>query len=583
MAQRASRQKVSRQKALRRTASRLTKLAGGVALAIAIPMVAPVVALVNSVGEAGIDALRLHQTPFNITGAKIAIGQVEIGRPARYRLDKIPQQNRVVRVDQVFRQDNPPLANELVDGHATNVASVMISQDKRLTGVAPDARLYSSAVGALRRGAQPEECLASQTVAQQNGGDVRAINFSFGEPLARDPRPEAMLDGDALLTQCIDWSSNEHGVLYVIAGNQGRGGIPIPTDLFNGLTVANSVQVDGAFTKVDFSSLGSEPEVIIGRREELESNVGPRRSISLVAPGSNLTMVNPDGSTIRASGTSFAAPHVTATVALLQEYGDRQLQQNRPDWSLDSRNPQVAKAVMLNAADKIEDDSSGQYLGMSRTLRTPRNQTWLDSDAYLDDTRPLSADLGTGHLNAYRAYEQFSAGQQPPSGRSPDGTLGDPVSAQGWDYRTVAEDDAEDETGMPAYRDYVIDESLQAGSFVSITLAWSRKVTLNDLDENSQYDLGESFENHGLNDLNLYLLPADEDDTDDSVWQSVSEVDSVEHIFQQIPETGRYKIRVVYEAQVNDAVQPYALAWWAAPSDSGAAPSPELSPELSPE
>ncbi|MGF1535972.1 MAG: S8 family serine peptidase [Elainellaceae cyanobacterium] len=547
----------------KRTVVQIAGFAGGAALAIAIPAIAPVVApiiapamaLVNSVGAAGIDALRLHQDPLNITGAKIAIGQVEIGRPARYRLDKVPGQTRAVQVDRVFRQDDPPAANDLVDGHATNVASVMISQDKRLTGVAPSARLYSSAVGPLRRSGQPEECLASQTVAQQNGGDVRAINFSFGEPLSRDPRPEAMLDGGALLTQCIDWSSREHGVLYVIAGNQGRGGIPIPTDLFNGITVANSVQIDGVFTKVDFSSLSSEPPLIIGRREELESNVGPRRSVSLVAPGSNLTMVNPDGTTIRASGTSFSAPHVTATVALLQEYGDRQLQQNRFDWSLDSRNPQVTKAIMLNAADKIEDDGSGQSLDMTRTLRTHRNQTWLDSDAYTDDTRPLSAALGTGHLNAYRAYEQFSAGQYGPDQAAP---------VRGWDYRTVAEDDDEG----PTYRDYVIDGSLRAGSFVSITLAWSRKVTLNDLDENGQYDLGETFEDHGLNDLNLYLLPADEDDTDDSVWRSVSEVDSVEHIFQQIPETGRYKIRVEYADQVNDAVQPYALAWWAVPSES---------------
>ncbi len=537
----------------KRIAARFIWLAAGVTAAIAAPMmtpmVTPVMALLNSVGEAGIDALRLHQDPLNITGAKIAIGQVEIGRPAQYRLDKLPQQNPVVRVDRVFRQDDSIGAGELVDGHATNVASVMISQDKQLTGVAPNARLYSSAVGVQRAGAQPEECLAAQTVAQQNGQDVRAINFSFGEPLASDPRPEAMLDGNALLTQCIDWSSNEHGVLYVIAGNQGRGGIPIPTDLFNGLTVANSIQVDGRFTKIDFSSLSSEPEMIVGRREELESNVGPRRSVSLVAPGSNLRMVNPDGSTIRATGTSFAAPHVTATVALLQEYGDRQLQQRRSDWSLDSRNPQVTKVVMLNAADKLEDDGSGQYLGMSRTLLTHRNQTWLDSDAYTDNTRPLSADLGTGHLNAYRAYEQFSGGQHGPEG---------PVPAQGWDYRSVA-DDGEG----PTYRDYVIEGPLQAGSFVSITLAWSRKVTLNDLDESGQYEPGESFEDHGLNDLNLYLLPEDEDDTDDSVWQSVSAVDSVEHIFQQIPETGRYKIRVEYEDQVNDAVQPYGLAWWA--------------------
>jgi len=60
----------------------------------------------------------------------------------------------------------------------------MISSDKALRGVAPAARLYSAAVGSLKTGGQPEECLSAQHVALQNGRDVRAINFSFGETLS---------------------------------------------------------------------------------------------------------------------------------------------------------------------------------------------------------------------------------------------------------------------------------------------------------------------------------------------------------------------------------------------------------------
>jgi len=62
----------------------------------------------------------------------------------------------------------------------------MISSDKALRGVAPAARLYSAAVGSLKTGGQPEECLSAQHVALQNGRDVRAINFSFGESATRD-------------------------------------------------------------------------------------------------------------------------------------------------------------------------------------------------------------------------------------------------------------------------------------------------------------------------------------------------------------------------------------------------------------
>jgi len=524
----------------------LTWMVGG---AVVVAIAPPVVGLMTSVGEEGIDALRLHGEPFNITGEKIAIGQVELGRPSVFGLDKTAPVNRVVDVAQVFFRDDVAEADGLVDPHAANVASVMISQDKGLTGVAPDANLYSSAIGVLGRNGQPEECLAAQTVAQQNGGDVRAINFSFGESLARDPRPDAMLDGNALLTQCIDWSSTEHGVLYVIAGNQGRGGIPIPTDNFNGITVTNSTIVDGVFNKVDYSSLSSEPEFLPGRSPDSESNVGPRRSVSLVAPGTQIRMINPDGNTVRATGTSFAAPHATATVALIQQSGDRELRTRSTNWSLDSRNPQVSKAILMNSADKLFDDGNGLHLGMTRTVVDHRNRPWVELDAYTDPTRPLTAALGTGHLNAYRAHQQITSGQWSPE---------NDVPVMGWDYRSVSDNS----DIAPAFRDYVIDTPLQGGSYVSTTLSWTRKVTLNDTNDNEQYDLGETFTDEGLNNLDLYLMPVDATRTRDSVWSSVSEVDSVEHIFHRIPETGRYKIRVVYNDQVNDAEQPYALAWW---------------------
>lgn len=506
-------------------------------------------------GKSGIDAYRLQASPYQLTGRKIAIGQVEIGRPAKFGLDKAAGNNQAVRLIRAFFRDTPAKTNTGIDPHAQNVASIMISTDKWARGIAPEARLYSAAVGNLRRNAQPEECLSAQHVALQNGGDVRAINFSFGESLAQDPRPNAQLDGNALLTQCVDWSARVHNVVYVIAGNQGKGGIPIPTDNYNGITVAFTTQSEGLFAQIDFANLGSDTSDIAKRVAGIETNVGPRRAIGLVAPGSGISVLNPDGKLIRSSGTSFAAPHVTATVALLQEFGDRHLQKQPANWSLASRRQEVMRAVLLNSAEKIRDQGDGLRLGMTRTLLARNRRTWLESDAYRDRAIPLDAELGTGQLNAFRAYQQFSAGQW-----SPDR----PVAAIGWDYRQVAAPGTvRGET--PVFQDYQLSHPLKAGSFLAATLTWNRQVELNDANQNGQYDLGESFQDRGLNNLDLYLMRAEDTDISKSLWSSNSAVDSTEHLFFQIPATGRYKLRVIYRQQANESVQPYALAWWTVP------------------
>jgi len=515
----------------------------------AIAVALPAAALSDSVDTSGIDALRLHVAPYNLTGRKIAIGQVEIGRPGQFGTDKVPA-SLPVEVVQVFEIDGPAIADESVQGHAANVASVMVSQDKQLRGVAPNARLYAAAVGDLTEfKGQPEECLSAQHVALQNSGDVRAMNFSFGEPLGRDPRPNALLDGDALLTNCIDWSSRVHKTLYVIAGNQGRGGIPIPTDNYNAINVAYSKRINGQFIRVDNANLSSEPRRTTYYGPEPESNVGARRSISLVAPGSNIEMFEPDGSLTVSSGTSFAAPHVAATVALLQELGDRQFRAETGQWSLASREPLVMKSVILNSADKLKDKGDGNLLGMSRTLLDERGRDWTQSDAYSNQAIPLHKDLGVGHLNAFRAYEQMNAGQH----------MFGQVPAMGWSYDALG--DVED-IGIDVDRHfYVIDQPLVAGSYVSATLAWERVVELNSTDE--YFDVGEDFEGRSLSNLDLYLVPIEGDDAsiEDSVWSSVSAEDSVEHIFIPVPKTGRYAL-VVVKASSDTASVPYSLSWW---------------------
>jgi hypothetical protein len=519
----------------------------------------PVLSLTTSLGSAGIDAQRLQEPPYDLLGRKIALGQIEIGRPAQFGIDKKITVGHGVSVMRVFQGENRAKSNANVDPHAQNVASVMISADKALPGVAPAARLYASAATISRnKNRQSQECLATQHIALQNGGDVRAINFSFGEPLELDPRPDAILDGNAPLTQCIDWSARVHNVLYVIAGNQGKGGIPIPTDNYNGVNVAFSSMENGIFSRVDVANLGSTFIGYARRLSGVEGNLGNRRSINIVAPGRDIAMLNADGSITRATGTSFAAPQVTATVALLQEYGDRQLRTQQPHWSLDARQQEVMKAVILNSAEKVKDLGDGLRQGMSRTLLDKDNLDWLISDAYQNPSIPLHAQMGTGHLNAFRAYQQFSPGQWQPDSSVPE---------IGWDYNTVAVGGNTQENNLtaPAFQDYVLEKPLEKGSFVAATLIWNRLVELEDTNKNDLYDQGEKFQDRGLNNLDLYLMPVEETDSNQSVWSSVSIEDSVEHIFFPVPKAGRYKIRVQFRQALNEPTQPYALAWWTVP------------------
>jgi hypothetical protein len=348
------------------------------------------------------------------TGDGIGIGQVEDDRPGLAGTDAAGNIHSSVVPAAVFRQDGAPNTMD-VAAHGEQVAGIMISSDPTLVGVALDASLYASAY--VTTGTNPgyqDALIAIQHVSQQP--NVWAVNNSWLKP-----NTEATLDGNSLLTLGIDWIASHYNNLEVMAGMEtGHTTQPIPTDNYNGMTIGYSERVGAVWTQVgSLNILQDQPN-------------GGRSLIDLIAPGDGYPMTGLGTTTVTGQiGTSFAAPQVTGSVALLQQFAEFNINNNTPRWSLDSRQHQVIKAVLMNSADKLIDNGTvmvngnpvpqGGLLGMTRTVIDQNGQDWLSSEAYHDGlgqdagggSIPLDDQMGAGHLNVTRAVQQFSPGEYP--------------------------------------------------------------------------------------------------------------------------------------------------------------------------
>ena len=501
----------------------------------------------------------------------IDIGQVETRRPGDPNFDtNVALFNSTVNPVDVFywNQFNFNASMNVfseISAHAVEVAGVMISSDTVAKGVATGAELHSigiNPVGPTLNDIYTQTAQAANHIATLPGQRIWATNMSINVASSGDA------DGSSLLTSFVDWSAHHHDILYVIAGWESGGSGAVPSDNFNGITVAMSQKDGGVYREVDtFNNFTGDD--FFGINRTFPDILAPGRDIQLATQNNAITTV-PDPVRV---GTSLAAPHVTGTVALLQQHAATQ------SWGANARRHELMKAVLMNSADKIKDDGTfippgetdpipqGRLLGMERTVVKTNGTTWFESIAYNDDPLeqgsfwPLDDEMGTGHLNAGRAFTQYSPGEF-------DNDAAD-VPVIGWDYGTT--------TGTNDINRYRFNTDLRGGSFISITLAWDREVPLaTDGGTSGVYDPGDTFvdfkttdgvadppADSQINDMTLWLVPRGLGIAQ-AVAASAFNEGTVEHIFFKIPTTGQYEFWVQQEDDDVGTNQDYAVAWWGA-------------------
>lgn len=213
--------------------------------------------------------------------------------------------------------DVAPLPGQ--NGHGTRVASIIAAAVNGIgiAGVAPQAGILP--VSALDPAGFGDSSTVARAIIAATDAGARVINLSLGGP-----------DRDPVLDEACAYAFSKGAVVVAAGGNSFLEGnaVQYPAASANVLAVAS---VDSTGNPSGFS------------------NTGPH--IDLAAPGENVPGAIPDGGYDLESGTSFAAPHVAAAVALL-------LAAN-PDLT----SAQAASVVMSTAADDISGNGRDDQLG----------------------------------------------------------------------------------------------------------------------------------------------------------------------------------------------------------------------------
>jgi subtilisin family serine protease len=317
---------------------------------------------------------RVHGTGLSGKGVRVAVIEVNA---------RVEQNSLLLRP--VLQDPQNVCAN--VTPHVTNVTSVIAGRRVNVFGT-----LYGDdgvGFGAdVRVGGTCNGVTAQLQTAATRAADwgARVLNLSFG-------RDDFSVVGanDRFYDEMVH---NRWRTVVPAAGNEaggcgsGSGRVTSPATGYNVTTVGN-------FDDAGTAQWGDDTMGGCSSFVDPISRNGDREKPELAAPGTNVTMVDPGPANQRvASGTSFAAPHVSGTAALLIEKNGR-----LAVW------PEIVRAVLMasaahniEGATRLSDRDGAGGLAADRAVGIVENPAAWNGVRF-DCSTPRTLDLTTRNVS----------------------------------------------------------------------------------------------------------------------------------------------------------------------------------------